>query len=1059
MISKDAAYKIIEGLVVRFEEQIVSYKKSDYNETQTRRDFIDPFFKALGWDMDNSLGNAEAYREVIHEDRVKVGAATKAPDYSFKLAGGKRLFFVEAKKPSVVVKDEVLPAYQVRRYAWSAKLPISILTDFEEFAIYDCNKKPNATDKSSVARIKYLTYKDYLNEFDFIWDTFSKERVLKGSFDKFIAADKNKKGTTTVDREFLISLDEWRKQLALNIALRNEILTEDELNFVVQQTLDRIIFLRIAEDRGVEEYGRLKNSLKGEGYYQNLFSYFKEADSRYNSGLFDFKKDAISLNVVIDNKTIKAVINELYYPISPYEFSVLSVEILGSAYEQFLGRQIKLTAGHRAIIEEKPEVRKAGGVYYTPQYIVEYIVENTVGKLSSGKKPDDVAKLKIVDPACGSGSFLLGAYQYLLTWHLQFYMPDFERLTTIAQNNKDYNEKQRNDAIKERNKLPLTPNGNLTTALKKQILLNNIYGVDIDTQAVEVTKLSLLLKCMEGETSSSITAEMNFGERILPTLDNNIKSGNSLIGTEIYKVKIDYGEERKIKPFDWELAFPEVFKARKIKIPNDELRWHAKKVIDNTKEADKKTNELINKFGITLNEPEFFYGIVTGFDVVIGNPPYVRQELLDAVQKNYFQRKYRVYHGMADLYSYFFEKGISLLNPDGLFGIIVANKWMRANYGEPLRKWFKKQQIKEIIDFGDLPVFQGATTYPAIIIAAPANEYSKNKTIEVTNIKTLDFSSLQDYVFKNKTNSNKNNLEDSGWNLGSETEQLLLKKLQSAGLSLGEYVKGKIYRGVLTGLNEAFVIDEETRNRLIKEDKKSIEIIKPFLAGKDIRRYREPQSKKYLIFTKRGTNIESYPAIKNHLFQFKQALTPKPKDFVGEWKGRKPGPYKWYEIQDTVDYWKSFEKVKILWPGISSEVAAFTIDYKNYYGNDNNQLIETDDKYLLGILNSAVSKFQLLNICDKVQGGFYRLKIVYIKQLSIKQIDPTNKFEKFLHDEIVKLVEAMLQLQQQKQSATLPEQVQQLEQRIAYTDESINEKVYALYGLTEEQVAIIENGN
>ena len=159
--------------------------------------------------------------------------------------------------------------------------------------------------------------------------------------------------------------------------------------------------------------------------------------------------------MVIDNKTIKGIINELYYPISPYEFSVLSVEILGSAYEQFLGKQIKLTAGHRAIIEEKPEVRKAGGVYYTPQYIVEYIVENTVGKLTAGKKPADIAKLKIVDPACGSGSFLLGAYQYLLNWHLQFYMPEFEKQTAIAQNSKDYNEKQRNDAIKERNKYRL----------------------------------------------------------------------------------------------------------------------------------------------------------------------------------------------------------------------------------------------------------------------------------------------------------------------------------------------------------------------------------------------------------------------------------------------------------------------------------------------------------------------------------------------------------------------------------------------------------------------------
>jgi hypothetical protein len=211
MKSKESALQTIAELVKRFEDQIDSYKKTEYNETLTRRDFIDPFFKALGWDIDNSEGYAEAYREVIHEDKIKIGGATKAPDYSFRLVGGKRLFFVEAKKPSVSIKDEIFPAYQVRRYGWSAKLAISIVTDFEEFAIYDCTKKPNPTDKASTARIKYFTYKDYLKEFDFIWDTFSKANVLKGGLDKFVQNDTNKKGTATVDKEFLESLDNWRK--------------------------------------------------------------------------------------------------------------------------------------------------------------------------------------------------------------------------------------------------------------------------------------------------------------------------------------------------------------------------------------------------------------------------------------------------------------------------------------------------------------------------------------------------------------------------------------------------------------------------------------------------------------------------------------------------------------------------------------------------------------------------------------------------------------------------------------------------------------------------------
>lgn len=210
--------------------------------------------------------------------------------------------------------------------------------------------------------------------------------MLKGGFDKFVLNDANKKGTSTVDKEFLVSLDEWRKQLAQNIALRNGHLNEDDINFVVQQTLDRLIFLRIAEDRGVEEYGRLKSYLTGQDYYKNLFEYFKEADRKYNSGLFNFKKDRLSAALILDNKVLKNILSELYYPVSPYEFSVLSVEILGSAYEQFLGKQIRLTPTHKAVIEEKPEVRKAGGVYYTPQYIVDYIVENTVGKLTANKR-------------------------------------------------------------------------------------------------------------------------------------------------------------------------------------------------------------------------------------------------------------------------------------------------------------------------------------------------------------------------------------------------------------------------------------------------------------------------------------------------------------------------------------------------------------------------------------------------------------------------------------------------------------------------------------------------
>ena len=347
-------------LVENFDRNLDAYRNGKYNETQVRLDFINPFFKALGWDMDNSAGYAEAYRDVIHEDAIKVGISTKAPDYSFRV-GGQRKFFLEAKKPSVNVKDDVEPAFQLRRYAWSAKLPLSIVTDFEEFAIYDCRQKPDKSDKASKARLFYCTFRDYAEKWDEIAAIFSKDAVLKGSFDKYAVSTKGKRGTSEVDSAFLQEIENWRNLLAHNIALRNDSLSQRELNFAVQQTIDRIIFLRICEDRGIEPYGKLMALQNGADVYARLREQFRDADDRYNSGLFHFKRekaraeapDELTLNLEIDDKPLKEIFKNLYYPDCPYEFSVLGADILGSVYEQFLGKVIRLTAGNRAVLVQE----------------------------------------------------------------------------------------------------------------------------------------------------------------------------------------------------------------------------------------------------------------------------------------------------------------------------------------------------------------------------------------------------------------------------------------------------------------------------------------------------------------------------------------------------------------------------------------------------------------------------------------------------------------------------------------------------------------------------------
>jgi hypothetical protein len=557
--------KVLE-LVEKFERNLDSYKDGKYNETQLRREFLDPFFRVMGWDVDNEQGYAEAYKDVIHEDAIKIGGTTKAPDYCFRI-GGQRKFFVEAKKPSVNIHDDVSPAFQLRRYAWTAKLPLSILTDFEEFAVYDClTKRPHQNDKASTSRIHYYRFHDYAEKWDEIFGVFARESILKGSFDKYAASHK-KRGTAAVDDEFLKEIESWRDALARNLAIRNPELTTRDLNYAVQKTIDRIIFLRICEDRGIERPNQLRGLLNGEKVYARMSQMFERADERYNSGLFHFHRekdraeppDEFTLALNIDDKTLKEIIKNLYYPESPYEFSVFSADILGQVYEQFLGKVIRLTSGHQAKIEEKPEVKKAGGVYYTPTYIVDYIVQQTVGKLVEGKHPQEVGgltektwkrsktvrPLKVLDPACGSGSFLIGAYQFLLDWYRDWYFADGP------------------EKHKERIYESAGGEWKLTTSERKRILLDHIYGVDIDPQAVEVTKLSLLLKVLEGESEQSLDAQMKFfRERALPDLSNNIKCGNSLIGSDFYRGKqldlFDENEQMRINAFDWEVEFAEI---------------------------------------------------------------------------------------------------------------------------------------------------------------------------------------------------------------------------------------------------------------------------------------------------------------------------------------------------------------------------------------------------------------------------------------------------------------------------------------------------------------------
>ena len=962
-----AAPQIINELVERFRNNFDSYKNSNYNETQVRREFIDPFFEALGWDVSNKNNSAEAYKDVVHEYSQKTKDNIQAPDYLFKY-GGLRKFFVEAKKPSVNLKDDPNPAFQVRRYAWSAKLTLSVLTDFEEFIVYDCRIKPKISDKPSVGRIFYYTFEDYITKWDEIYSIFSKEAVLKGSFDRFAESKKNKKGTAEVDDEFLSEIENWRNILAKNIALRNPNLTNRELNFSVQKTIDRIIFLRICEDRGIEDYGQLMNLLNGANTYKRLLQIFTKADEKYNSGLFYFNEekgrsdypDSLTHKLSLDDKVIKDIIKNLYYPESPYEFSVLPADILGHVYEQFLGKVIRLTPGHRAIVEEKPEVKKAGGVYYTPTYIVDYIVKNTLGtklneiydrneknlnRKSVSKIEEEVSKLKVLDPACGSGSFLLGAYQYLIDWHLALYNEIYtDGDVDLTKNSPVY--------VSAGNELKLT------TAERKRILLNNIYGVDIDSQAVEVTKLSLMLKVLEGETEETLASQLSmFHQRALPDLGNNIKCGNSLIGPDFYDQMdmnfLDDEEKYRINVFDWESEFKEIFKNG-------------------------------------------------GFDVVIGNPPYVfgGNYGIENYEKEYFKTRYSSGTGKINLFTLLLEKSTRLLKLDGEVSFIIPNTFLRVTSYSNSRKYFtEKYIIREIVDLG-IGVFKGATTSSIIITIG----YKENNLENLINIK-MGLDSVFNSIPQNLIKKPSYIIELKN----SPKEINLIDKIIQRSNFLGELCKEMIFGVVIT----------KNRNEVVFNH--SGDGLKNFLEGRDISRYVINDSPKFLLYDTK----KLHRARTAEIFEVKE---------------------------------------KLLIQRITGGNRPLNVAYDNqqYYNKEsiNNLILKADSKYdikfILALLNSRLINWYYLKRFTNESKLTVNISKEYLSQIPIKKIDFTDKNLKLIYENIVTLSNKLVDSFREVKKSSTPQEKQILQRQIEAADKQIDRLVYELYGLTEEEIKIVE---
>jgi len=942
---------LIEQLVEDFSKNEAAYLSKNFNETEARTRFIDPLFKALGWEFEQNHLPFD-YWDVHREYPQRDNSATKKPDYAFRI--NRRLkFFVEAKAPWVPLTDKA-PVFQAKRYAYSTagKAPIVILTDFEEFRVFNALERPYFDNPLQGLLKEFdMKYQQYPEKWELLYEHFSKEAVANGSIER-LAGKYSAKHTKKLDDDFLEEITGWREKLAKNIAIRNADLNAEEINEAVQRILDRLIFIRNLEDRDIEpEDMLLKIAQDKSETYPALIPLFQRLTGEYNGLLF---KSHFSENLNIDDKVIKNIILEMCYPRSPFRFDVIEPEVLGHIYERFLGSEIRLTKSHQAKVEEKPEVRKAGGVYYTPEYIVNYIVKQTVGKVIDSMPPEEIKSVKIADPACGSGSFLLGAFDYLIQYHAKYY--------TENRNKRKY----RKDFYE-------TPDGTLQVSLAKkgEILRNNIFGADIDSEATEVAMMSLYLKLLDRGFEKG---QLQFLRgHVLPDLTGNIKCGNSLIGSDFYEGQddLEFEEVRRVNPFDWEKEFPDVFKNG-------------------------------------------------GFDVVIGNPPYIqsRSGLLSESDKIYYEKYFKTVQYQINTYGLFIEKGINLLKKNGLSGMIIPNYWLSTDSDIKLRNFvFLENHAIEIINL--YKVFENASVDTLILIInhSESESFPKSTLIRSINRSLKSINERLDSVRnENWAYQKEYRIESSEHKISvSFTENFHLK----ADSKLGEYF---VFQFGMKPYEEGKGIPPQTRkmmnDKIYNSKTKKDDSYLPLLRARNVKRYSLEWQGDWIKY---GENL---------------AASRSPDIFTGE---------------------------RILIRRIISE------NYLDGVYTSENYICNTDvitlkpisDKmsiyYFLGILLSKPAliylKGQNVNL-DRAT--FPKINANSLEDFPIRPVNFDNPAEKSLHDQIVNFVERILNLNNRLASAKSSQDKSILQREIDNIDKQVDQLVYKLYDLTTEEINIAE---
>jgi type I restriction-modification system DNA methylase subunit len=1031
-MKKDDSKRTLANLVDSFDRDLSTIKKGSTSlEANVEDNYIKPLFACLNWNIHNE-GLPHEREEWIVQYQLKRSGGR--PDYLLRvwdesISRMRHVLIMEAKHPKFDIARDARWISQAYLYAYSTlsraerperRVPLSLLTDFEEFRLFDCRdpeplktREDAAPFNKRVIKAFDIKYTDYVDRFDDLWDTFERTNVAQGSLNQWQITDQDlKNARLSPDLAFLATLREWRLELARSMYHNDKTLTEDILTAASQLYVNRIVFLKMLADKGIEEQyldqllARVSASKTEDiSFHQACADIFESLDRLYNGSIFGHRVELDSVKV--DNKVLKSILESIRPEKAIYTLDAMPVNVIGTMYEEFLGEVIR-KSGRGIGAEQKPEVRKAGGVYYTPQYIVDYIVEQTVGKiLADCEKPEDVSKLRICDPACGSGSFLLGVYDRLLSWHLSWYKRVIDEALDKGQAIAVVQKKYRNavhlirlDAEKTNYSL------SLTTKLRRDLLTSCVFGVDIDEQAVEVTRFSLSMKAVEDfRDRDELYADVDlFKTTVLPNLDGNIRCGNSLVGEDWFEqqplsLDDELRERKEVKPFEWKSEFPEVFAKG-------------------------------------------------GFDAVVGNPPYFSVD--DTWGKKdprlaYIKRRYpEVYNDKTDVLFYFFALAIE--NCSNTIGFIVSRAFLEAFKANKLRGHIAtKLDIVEIVDFRNYYVFDGIGITSSIIILrrnkkAPA---TIRRYIDVDHTPQLDTETNFE-----RTSVQQDQFTEAIWTFSADHVESLIAKIDAGNCPLENILV--IGQGMQTGLNSVF-------GKLQAKDIGSWGLTdgQYFLRARnsDIESWHIADSGEYLLYVEDFTSFKELPlGVQEHLRTHEKDLKAR--------AAYQRGDCEWWRYTWPL-HREYYSRAKILSPYMAKK-NRFALDTdRRFLGlTDTTVLFDNGQPesmpYLLALLNSRLLTWRFKFMAKLKSGGILEYFWNNISKLPIKRIDLNSRSEKENHDTLANLADKCIKVAESNGIARTESDKKLFSVMAARLDSEIDALVYKLYGLTDEEIAIVE---